>query len=138
MRTANRLLILGAFFAISATSADETTKIYPAGGAEDLLNVTKTPDYIGGPATGSGSLLTNAVCTDTQGKVFKKEDPGYENCLKNRIDDQKKKGGKGASRGLSPGETTAIRTGLQFLPGGVQPTPMAPPAAHPPHVPVGL
>lgn len=67
--------------AVSDTPAPQgQPAIFYAGGAEDLLNVTKNPETT---AKRESSLSITLSCTDDHGKEYKRGDTGYSQCIEN-------------------------------------------------------
>jgi hypothetical protein len=64
----------------SGTFADEVIKVFPGGGAEEVLNNPQSPAH-----DSTGAIRLNMECTGMDQKTFKKGQPGYEDCLKQRL-----------------------------------------------------
>ena len=70
--------------------ADEDVKIFHAGSAQEMLNSTKKPGDIDNQGHEDGALKIQTQCTDRQGRITSRGQAGYEDCLRNRLEDQKR------------------------------------------------
>lgn len=81
----NRKLTIAVFvlnfslFLTMAARADQQLNVnVPAGGAQDMLNMTTIPTEI---SDSNGDASLQRYCTNPSGRVIRQGQPGYEQCL---------------------------------------------------------
>ena len=86
-------MIFGLFCLVSGgvipttSIADEVIKTFPGGSANDLINSTKMPGADDKPI---GAIKLQRKCRDSKGKLIDEGAPGYQECLKSRLDRPKR------------------------------------------------
>ena len=78
MKTLLLIFIVASFSIATAVAEQKVDVNIPAGGAQDLLNMTTIPQSI---TNKEGDHTMTTACTNAQGRVVYQDEEGYQRCI---------------------------------------------------------